>query len=87
MYLLIKREKLLNEYKQICNKISYYVEKELGGEPIHNGKYIKIKLKSNNCKIDTDFHDNRMLENGPCCIWFTVISIDSVFEIGKSCYS
>ena len=83
----MKDGKLLNEYKEICNKFGYNIEKEFDSEPMCNGKYIEIKVKSNNCKFNADFHDNRTLEDSPCCICFTIISIDSVFEMGKNYYS
>ena len=57
MSLIIKDDKLLNEYKEICNKFSYNTEKEFDSKPIRNGKYIKIKLKPNNCTFNTEFHD------------------------------
>lgn len=44
MSLIIKDDKLLNEYKEICNKFSYNTEKEFDSKRIRNGKYIKIKL-------------------------------------------
>lgn len=37
-------------------------KKDPDGEPIHNSKYIKSKLKSDNSKTDADFNDNHCLK-------------------------
>ena len=76
MSLIIKDDKLINEYKEICNKFSYNTEKEFRSKPIHNEKYIEIKLKFNSCTFNTEFHDCQLLENCPRCIYFTTTSVD-----------
>ena len=42
---------------------------------------MKIKLKSYNGKINTDFHDSEMPKDDSCCMF-----LDSVFKMGKKHY-
>ena len=58
MSILIKDDQLLKKYIQIWVKMGYYMEREFYSKPVHNEKYIKIKIKSYNGKINTDLHDS-----------------------------
>ena len=46
----------------------------------------KIKIKSYEGKISTDFHDNGIPKKGSCCISLSIVLIDSLFKIGKNYY-
>ena len=46
MYFLIKNDELLKKYKDIWNKVSNSIPKELNGEPIYNKKILKTKIRS-----------------------------------------
>ena len=54
--------------------------------PIYNDKYLKAKIKSYNEKINTNFHNNKIPEEGSQFISLSVILIDSVFRRGKNYY-
>ena len=83
-FLLIKDDELLKKQKGIWNKTSYKIEKEFDSEPIHNDKYIKIKIKSYNGTINKDFNDNEMPKDDSLCICFSIILTDSFFKMSKN---
>ena len=84
MFLLIKDDELLKKQKGIWNKTSYKIENEFDSEPIHNDKYIKIKIKFYNGTINKDFNDNEMPKDDSLCICFSIILTDSVFKMSKN---
>ena len=45
MYFLIKDEKLLEKYNEICKKVSNIIKKEFDSKPVYNEKYLKTKIK------------------------------------------
>ena len=61
-----------------------YFKIEFDSKLAYNEKYLKIKVKSYEDKIQTNFYENGMPNKGShkICLW--VILIDSVDEIGKS---
>ena len=69
MSLLIKNDRFLMKYKAICDKIGNSIKKEFDSKPIHNDKYVKTKVKSHNGKINIDFHDSGMSQDGYRCIF------------------
>ena len=44
----------------------------------------KTKIKADEGKINTNFHNDKMLEKGSHCL--SVVLIDSVFKMGKNYY-
>ena len=86
MSFLIKDEKLLEKYNQIWKKVSNIIKKEFDSNPVYNEKYIKAKTKPDNGKINTNFHNNKILKEGSQCICLSVILIDSVYKKDKNHY-
>ena len=85
MSFLIKDDELLEKYNKIWDKINNIIKKGFDSEPVYNEKYQETKTKSYNCVISTKFCDDRIPKEGSHCICLSVILIDSVFKIGKSC--
>ena len=55
-------------------------------EPVYTSeKYLKIKIKSYDSKINTSFHDT-FPKKGSHCVGLSVTIIDSVFKMGKNHY-
>ena len=77
---------MLKKYKQTWDKIIYNSENEFDSQTVHSDKYIENKVRSYNGKITTDFHNSGKPKDGSCCICFSKILINSVFELGKSYY-
>ena len=50
MSFLIKDDKLLKEYNEICEKVRNSTIAEFGSKPVCNEKYLKAKVKSYNGK-------------------------------------
>ena len=63
---LVYDNNLLKIYNEIWNKISDLLKKEFDIKPVHNSKYIKVKIKIYNNKIDSSFHDNKTPEDNEC---------------------
>ena len=62
------------------------VSKKCDREPVYNEKYLKVKIKSFNVKINTNFHNNKIPKEGSQFICLSVILIDSVFRTGNNYY-
>ena len=56
---LIKNVELLEKYNEIWETVRNSIKKEFDSEHVHNEKYLKVKTKSYNGKIDTSFHNNK----------------------------
>ena len=80
MSFLIKGEKLLEKYNEIWKKVSKIIKKEIDSNPVYNEKYMKIKIKFYNGKINANFHNNKIPKEGFQCICLSVILIDSVYK-------
>ena len=81
---MIKDDELLERYNEILEKVKNIIETEFDSEPVYNGKYLKAKIKSYNRKINTNFHNNKILKEISRFICLSVILIDSVFRTGKN---
>ena len=57
MYFLIKNQETYNE---VCDKVSNTIEKGFDSEPVYNEKYLKLKAKSSEGKISTNFYGNKI---------------------------
>ena len=58
---LIKDDELQENIIQFVKKVENSITKEFGSEPVYNEKYLKAKIKSCNGKINTYFHNNKVL--------------------------
>ena len=76
---LIKDDELFEKYNEIWGKVKNSLKKEFDGEQVYNEKYLKTKIKSHNGKINTNFHNNKILKEGSQFICLSVILIDFVF--------
>ena len=86
MSFLIKDDKLLKKYNKFWKKVKNTIDKEFDSDPVYNEKYLKVKIKSYNGKINTNFHKNKMPKEGSQCIYLSVILIDSIFRTGSNYY-
>ena len=46
-------------------KVSNSIKKEFDSESAYNEKYLRIKIKSDKGKINTNFHNNKIRKEGP----------------------
>ena len=83
---LIKNDELLEKFNEIWEKVKNSIQKEFDSEPLCNEKYLKVKIKTYNGKINTNFHNCKIPEEGSQCICLSVILIDSVFRTSNNYY-
>ena len=76
---LVKDEKILKKYSKIWNKIKSLIKKEWNSEPVYNDKYVKIKIKTYNNKVYTNFQHNKIPKHNKYCACLSVILLDSIF--------
>ena len=56
-------------------------------EPVYKSeKYLKIKIKSYDRKINTSFHDNSVPKESSHRVGLSVTLIDSIFKMAKNHY-
>ena len=60
----IEDEKMSQKYNEISKKVSNIIKTEFDNNPVYHKKYLKIKTKSYNGKISTNFHNNKMPKEG-----------------------
>ena len=58
----------------------------MNGELAYNEKYVKTKIKSYKWKINTNFHNDKILKEDSHCVCLSVILIDSVLKMSKNYY-
>ena len=58
---LIKDDELQENIIEFGKKVENSITKEFGSEPVYNETYLKAKIKSCNGKINTYFHNNKVL--------------------------
>ena len=73
MPILTKEDELLEKYNKTSDKVSNFMKKEFGSEPVYNEKYLKTKVKSFEVKISTNFHSDKVPKESPQCICLLVI--------------
>ena len=78
----MKDNKLLEKYNKVWEKVKSSLKKEFDSEPVCNGKYLNVKIKSYKQKINTNIFNNKIPKEGSQ----SVILIDPVFKTGKKCY-
>ena len=77
---------MLKIYNEIWDKISNLLKKEFDIRPVHENKYIKIKIEIYSNRINTNFHDNEIPENNECYACLSVILLDSAATVDKKYY-
>ena len=77
---LIKDNEVLENYNDIWDKVKTSIKEEFDSEAVYNEKYLKAKIKSYNGKINTNFYNNKVPEEGSQCTCLSVIFIDSFLE-------
>ena len=83
----IKADELLEKYNKIWNKVNNSVKKGSDSELVYKTKYLKIKIKSYEGKISTNFHEIGMPQKSFLRICLSVILIGSDFKLSKNYYS
>ena len=86
MFSLIKDDELLQKYNEIWEKVKNSLKKEFHSEPMYNEKYLKVKIKPYNGKINTNSDNNKIPKEDSQFICLSVILIDSVFITCKNYY-
>lgn len=74
---------MLKRCNKIWGKVGNSVKTLFHSEPVYNEKYLKGKIKSYACKINTNFHDNGV-PKGFHCVCLSVALTYSVFKICKT---
>ena len=69
----------LKKYNEIWRKASNIIKEEFDSKPVYNRKYLKLKLKSYNGRINTNFYNNKIPKGSSQCIlsvsnihWFSL---------------
>ena len=87
MSFLADDREFLKEYNKVWEKIKGLIGKRFDAEPVYDDKYIKTKIKSYNNDIRTNFHGEgntrKVLSENCSCKCFSLISLDSVIQMGK----
>ena len=58
----------LKKYNEIWRKASNIIKEEFDSKPVYNRKYLKLKLKSYNERINTNFYNNKIPKESSQCI-------------------
>ena len=82
----IKDEKFLEKYNEIWEKVCNIIQKELDSFPAWNEKYINIKIKYCNGKINATFHKNKIPKEGSEYVCLSVILLDLVYKKDRNFY-
>ena len=87
MNLLVHDDEVLKKYNKIWDKISNLLKKGINSERVYNDKYIKIKIKIYNYRINTNFQGNKIPKENECCACLSVVLLDSVVNVDKKYYA
>ena len=87
MNLLVHDDEILKKYNKIWDKISNLLKKGINSERVYNDKYIKIKIKIYNYRMNTNFQDNKIPKDNECCACLSVVLLDSVVNVDKKYYA
>ena len=74
-----KDDELLQKYNEIW-------QYEFDSKLVYNERYLKVKIKSSNGKISTNFRNNKLTKKGLQYICLSVILFGSIFRTGKNYY-
>lgn len=61
IYFLINSNKLPEKYNGFWDKFSNIIKRGFDGEPVYNDEYLKMKIKSYEGKLDTNFDNEKKL--------------------------
>ena len=86
MVFIIKNVKVLRACKAVSHKVNYLMKKRFDSEPVHVDKCMKSKVKSYNDKINTNFNDSDILDNGVHYVCLSVTLVDSVVKMSRNCH-
>ena len=87
MNLLVHDDEVLKKYNKIWDKISNLLKKGVNSETVYNDKYIKIKIKIHNYRINTNFQGNKIPKDNECSACLSVVLLDSVVNVDKKYYA
>ena len=87
MNLLVHDDEVLKKYNKIWDKISNLLKKGINSERVYNDKYIKIKIKIYNYRMNTNFQGNKIPKDNECCACLSVVLLDSVVNVDKKYYA
>ena len=76
---LTKDDELLEKFNEIWENVKDSLKKEFDSEPGYHENDLKVKIKSYNGKINTNFHNNEIQKEISQFIYLSVIFIDSAF--------
>ena len=68
VFVFIKDVELFEKYNEISEKVSNSIKKGFNSEPAENEKYLEIKIKSYEWKLNTHFHDDKISNEVSHCI-------------------
>ena len=51
-------------------------------EPVHNKEYLKTKIKSYDCKVNTNIYENKTPNKSVYHVCISTVLIDFVFKTG-----
>ena len=69
---MIEDVKVLRAYNAMYDKVSNLMKKGFDSELLYDDKYVKTKVESYNGKINTDFQDYDIPNEGVYCVYFSV---------------
>ena len=78
---MIEDESMYLEYTKIWNKIKKLLGVKFHGQPIHDDKYIKTKVKTFGETINTLFSNNKVPKEKNHYICIAAVFVDSVLKI------
>ena len=74
------------KYNKIWKKIKRLIGVEFDSQPLHDGKYIKTRVKTFEDKVITKFTDNEILKENTHYSCIAAICVDSVIKLEKENY-
>ena len=77
---------IIAKYKAILTKFEDLRNTELNALPAYDDRYIKIKIRTCDNKVYTNFRSLNMPEDDMECEYFTVITIDFLLVYEKKYY-
>ena len=74
------------KYNKIWKKIKRLIGVEFDSQPLHDGKYIKTRVKTFEDKVITKFTDNEIPTENTHYSCIAAICVDSVIKLEKENY-
>ena len=81
----ISDKELLKKYDQIWKRIEKLIKIKFGSKPVYGDdeKYIKIKIKTYDDSVITNFHNKKIPKEKAPCKSLSIIMLDSVIKADK----